>query len=126
MKLSPILLLSLLAGPAFAAGTWPVNRESCAGAYGALDNQGAILSVVMSERLKGNIGAIDWAARRAAVVRGSSVIEAASAIYLATFDSALEDYQTAGPPAKAEEVFQLAAQCDQQFGQTPALTARTR
>mgnify|MGYP001251383776 CR=1 FL=1 len=128
MRPWPIVLLCLLAAPALAAdgGKWPVNRESCVGAYGALDNQGAILSVVMPERLKGNIGAIDWAARRAAVLRGSSVIEAASAIYLATFDAALEDFQTAGPPAEAEEVFKLAAQCDRQFGQVPALTARTR
>lgn len=128
MRHLSLVLLCLLAGPAFAAGDdeWPVNHESCAGAYGALDNQSAMLSVVMPDRLKGNIVTINWAARRTTVLRGSSVLEAASRIYLATFDGALEDYATAGPSAPAEEVFQLAAACDRKFGLTPVLTARTR
>ncbi len=114
------LAASLLAAQAFAED-WPADKVTCVGAYGALAQEAAALSLWRPKIAEGtNFATIDWAARRVKLLGGSPVMEASGKSYEDNFRQMLRRDRIDNVSQNTGVVIDLSMRCDKAFGYSPS------
>lgn len=118
------IALSSLGGAAMAAEPIPAEVSPCLGAYGALADQAQALSVWSSLLGRSNLKTIDWAARRAKLLKADSdsadLYEATSGPYLEVFKMRMAADRINGTAADTSAILELSVRCDQAFHYSPS------
>jgi len=113
------LFAALFASPAAAQDPWKVDKSSCIGAYGALARQKDQLVAWAPALGKTNFVSIDWAARKAQLLGGSSIYEAASKPYEDNYEMMMLRDRIDGGAKGAATVLELSQRCDEAFKFSP-------
>jgi hypothetical protein len=113
------LLLAAIAAPV-AADDWKTDVSTCAGAYGALADQAGEMAAWAPLLGRSNLARIDWAARKARLLDGSPVYEAASGPYERNFKMMVLADRIDGTAKGAATVLELSQACDKAFKLSPS------
>lgn len=114
-----VLLFAAIAAPA-VADDWKIDVSTCAGAYGALADQSDEMAAWAPMLGRSNLTRIDWAARKAKVLDGSPVYEAAAGPYENNFKMMILSDRIDGTAKGNAAVLELSQACDQAFKLSPS------
>ncbi|MDP1738379.1 MAG: hypothetical protein Q8L23_13185 [Caulobacter sp.] len=114
--------LSMLGGTAMAEDLIPAEVPQCLGAYGALADQAQAMSAWSPALGRSNLTKIDWAARRARLLRTADgepeegeegFFESVSSPYLNGYKMRLAADRINGTAADTSAILELSIRCDQ-------------
>ena len=119
-----IVLLGLAAGfiaaPAVAQ-EWPADKVTCAGAYGALQQEVAAHVAWEPNFGKGtNLTTIDWGARRKTLIATAPAIENDATDYEDNFRQMLRKDRIDDVAKNTGVVIELSMRCDRAFNYSPS------
>lgn len=116
------ILLSLPGSVAMADDPIPAEVSQCLGAYGALADQAQAMSAWSTALGRSNLTQIDWAARRARLLRTADgepeegeegFFESVSSPYLNAYKMRLAADRINGTAADTSAILELSVRCDQ-------------
>lgn len=118
------LLAGMTAAPARAADRWEANTQTCIGLYGALADQAQPLADWAPVLKRSNLTQIDWAARKAALLKkdDDGFYAAMADPYETNFKMGFLRDRIDSTAADTSAALELSQACDKANGFSPSFT----